>query len=490
MALKKIGFLCVGLKGWISLDRTKEFYLKSLKKSYEIILIHTKKDFFQELHHFDLIINFFGNLAWEYKHEIKIPVIFCLHGGAVLDYSFLIKNAKKINTSDSFIVNCTSDLAILKEIFKTPPNSYLLKLPISENIKLNHSKTECKSVLNLGSNTLVLGYIARILPQKNLHQALHILNNIKNEVTKDVKLIIVGNYWIDYPILNWQKKENEYYLYINELINTYKIRENIHQFESNLSNEELSLCYGSLDFLLHPTNSLDENFGYTPIEAMSCGVPVIATAYGVVKDSITHNKTGFLLETWSSKSGIRAEYYQGVKYIKKLYKNPVLKEKTTRNCVKRVKENYSFKNCSQDLITIVNLSVQTQSSEVWLIGNLDFLKYEENNYLPNTKPSWNYFKKVAEIYCSNSIDNLELSDKTILRTFSEFYIDHNQIIFLDPTWPAKIPFTAQTKEILENCMDATSYHQLKTRVSFQLTNHILFYLISIGALLFSKHLIK
>ncbi|MBC8754090.1 glycosyltransferase family 4 protein [Kordia sp. YSTF-M3] len=487
MALKKIGFLCVGLKGWISLERTKSFYIESLENTYEIILIHSEKEFFEKLDSFDIVLNFFGNLVWEHKHKIKTPVIFCLHGGAVLNYKFLVNNAEKVSAHDAFIVNCTSDIAILKEVFVTPPNIHLLKLPISKDIELNYAKNDCKSVFNINEDTLLLGYVARILPQKNLHHAIHMLNKVKNEITTAVKLIVIGDYWVDYPILNWQKTENEYHTYINELIASYQLSENIIQFQSNLSNDELTLCYGALDFLIHPTNSLDENFGYAPIEAMKCGTPVIGTAYGGLKDSIVHEKTGFLLDTWSSASGIRSDYFSGLNFIKKLHGNSALKQEVTNNCLERAEAHYSFKSCAQNLVEIVNSSTNSKLSTISMTGNLDFLTYTENVYLPKVKPSWNYYKKVAQIYCNTSIENIEFSSTLFLRTFSKFTILEQQIIFEDPTWPAKIPFNTQTEEILKACETTTNYNQLKEKLSFELDHTMLLNLISIGALVFSQH---
>ncbi|WP_420574470.1 glycosyltransferase family 4 protein [Kordia sp.] len=486
MSLQKIGFLCIGLKGWISLERTKQFYIDSLKETHEIILIHSEEEFFEKLDSFDVILNFFGNLVWEHKHNIKVPVIFCLHGGAVLNYKFLVNNVEKVSAHDSFIVNCTSDISILKEVFKTLPNMHLLKLPISKELSLKFSKDDCKSVLNINENTLVLGYVARILPQKNLHHAIHMLHKVKSDITKDVKLIIVGDYWVDYPILNWQKTPNEYHTFINELIDSYQLSGNIIQFQSNLSNDELTLCYGALDFLIHPTNSLDENFGYAPVEAMKCGTPVIGTAYGGLKDSIIHNKTGFLLDTWSSASGIRSEYFNGLDFIKKLYENPALKKEITENCFQRAEDSYSFKSCAQNLVEIVKTATNTEMSATNMTGNLDFLSYEENDFLPKVRHSWNYYKKVAEIYCNTTTEDIDFSEEILLRTFSKFSVSDHQITFEDPTWPAKIPFTTETEEILKICQTTTDYNQLKDKLSFELNHTVLLNLIRIGALLFSK----
>ncbi|WP_430409964.1 glycosyltransferase family 4 protein [Kordia sp.] len=487
MTLKKIGFVCIGLKGWLSLERTKTFYVESLQKTHDVILIHSEQEFFDTLQHFDVIINFFGNLVWEHKHNIKVPVVFCLHGGAVLNYEFLINNAEKVNAHDAFIVNCTSDTTILQKIFKTPPNTHLLKLPISKDIALNYSKNDCKSVFNINENTLLLGYVARILPQKNLHQAIYMLHKVKHEITKDVKLIIIGDYWVDYPILNWQKTEDAYHLYINELISSLGLSENIFQFQSNLSNEELTLSYGALDFLIHPTNSLDENFGYAPIEAMKCGTPVIGTAYGGLKDSIVHQKTGFLLDTWSAASGIRSAYYEGLEFIKELYHDTALKEKVTNNCLERAEKYYSFQSCAQNLVDIINISANTELAASNMEGNLDFVPYEENNYLPNVKPSWNYYKKVAQIYCNTSIENIKFSNILSLQTFSNYTIQDNEITFQDPAWPLQIPFTNQTKEIIDACKEGIDYDELQTKLSFKLDTNALLKLLSIGALVYSQH---
>ena len=43
----------------------------------------------------------------------------------------------------------------------------------------------------------------------------------------------------------------------------------------------------------------DEDFGITPVEAMSCGTPVIAFNGGGYKETVINNKTGILFDNYS-----------------------------------------------------------------------------------------------------------------------------------------------------------------------------------------------
>ncbi len=58
--------------------------------------------------------------------------------------------------------------------------------------------------------------------------------------------------------------------------------------------ENLPLLFQSLDAYIAPQRW--EGFGLTPIEAMSSGVPVIATRAGVFEEMIIPNKTGYIVE--------------------------------------------------------------------------------------------------------------------------------------------------------------------------------------------------
>jgi glycosyltransferase involved in cell wall biosynthesis len=50
----------------------------------------------------------------------------------------------------------------------------------------------------------------------------------------------------------------------------------------NVPNEKMPLVYSAADLLLFPSRY--ESFGYTPLEAMACGLPVVASRTGIFED--------------------------------------------------------------------------------------------------------------------------------------------------------------------------------------------------------------
>ncbi|MGH3692537.1 MAG: glycosyltransferase family 4 protein [Pseudonocardiaceae bacterium] len=61
-----------------------------------------------------------------------------------------------------------------------------------------------------------------------------------------------------------------------------------------LTDAELAACYGQAHVAVHPSRR-PEPFGYTNIEAMLAGVPVISTAHGAPLEYLTHGQSGLLI---------------------------------------------------------------------------------------------------------------------------------------------------------------------------------------------------
>ena len=59
----------------------------------------------------------------------------------------------------------------------------------------------------------------------------------------------------------------------------------------------LSTYYRAADAVLVPSRS--ESFGLVALEAAACGIPVIASSVGGLRDLIENNKTGILVEGWN-----------------------------------------------------------------------------------------------------------------------------------------------------------------------------------------------
>jgi D-inositol-3-phosphate glycosyltransferase len=69
-------------------------------------------------------------------------------------------------------------------------------------------------------------------------------------------------------------------------------------FLPNVKSEDKLLLYSAADVFVSLSDTVQETFGLTIIEAMASGLPVIASDWSGYKESVLHNETGFLAPTY------------------------------------------------------------------------------------------------------------------------------------------------------------------------------------------------
>jgi len=69
-------------------------------------------------------------------------------------------------------------------------------------------------------------------------------------------------------------------------------------FRKNPSFIEQPLIYSASDIFISPVDNFQESFGITILEAMSSGLPVIASDWNGYKDTVLHGKTGYRVPTY------------------------------------------------------------------------------------------------------------------------------------------------------------------------------------------------
>ena len=74
------------------------------------------------------------------------------------------------------------------------------------------------------------------------------------------------------------------------------------------NNETLVNLYNAADVFVHP--SLDENLPNTIMEALACGLPVVAFQTGGIPEMITHKENGYLVPPENE-----SELAKGIEYM-------------------------------------------------------------------------------------------------------------------------------------------------------------------------------
>jgi spore coat protein SA len=192
----------------------------------------------------------------------------------------------------------------------------------SKNIKLERNMN--------GKNILL--YVGRLRKIKGVEKLIKIMPAVL-EKHPDTLLIIVGS-----AFYNSERKTK----YVNRLqILAENLSEYI-RFVPFVPHDEIHTWFQSADLVLVPSIGR-EAFGLVNVEAMACGVPVIATNNGGIPEIIQHGMTGYLVDI----PNMEAEL---VKYIHKMLDEPDLIQRMGEDCVKDVLLNFTWESCSKRLL--------------------------------------------------------------------------------------------------------------------------------------------
>jgi glycosyltransferase involved in cell wall biosynthesis len=154
------------------------------------------------------------------------------------------------------------------------------------------------------------------VPMKGLVPLLEAIAKLR--VERDIDLVVIGQ-----PRPKGRVAQTMTRLGLEDIVHTI----------SGVSDEELARLYGEAEVAIVP--SLYEGFSLPAIEAMSCGVAVVATTGGALPEVVgTSGETGLLVEPNDPEALVAA--------IRELLDNEELREKLGANGRQRVIERFTW----------------------------------------------------------------------------------------------------------------------------------------------------
>ncbi len=129
-------------------------------------------------------------------------------------------------------------------------------------------------------SNFVIGFVSNFIEGKGWRIFLDALKKVKEENSiENFEIVMVGDGPDKQEILDLLERMNIQY----EII-------------SNISQKELAAIYNRMDVFVFPTYREEESLGLVGLEAMACGVPVIASKTGGPMGYIEDNLNGFLFD--------------------------------------------------------------------------------------------------------------------------------------------------------------------------------------------------
>ena len=447
----RIGTWGFGPHPWVSVERTRRFYARALASEFELVDLDAVPPE-QATPAVDAILSFHSSRWAQGPRPGDAPVVLAMHGGPVVDHPRLRQRLGHLRRDDTLLVNCSSDEAILRDLCDGPsPRVVRLPLPVDTELMLPYHRGDCRRELSLPDCDHVIGLVCRLVPQKNLHLFLRAFARIRERLRpKRVVALVVGSFFSSYPILDYGC--GEYRAHIAELVGQLGIADDLVCFPATLDDEELALAFGAMDVLLHPTSAVDENFGYVPVEAMACGVPVVGAAYGGLKDTIVPGETGALMPTWVTRSGIRIDLDAGVEAVTRMLSDAREHERMSAAAAEHASTRYSEAACGEILRRALRdaIAARAHAPGVAITTTAAPPSPEPAGLLPPTTPAWESFVEPVRRYVSHPVPTI--TESTWLRWATPLHRDPDGILRLDdPAWPAALPPELRDDPLVDAC---------------------------------------
>lgn len=193
------------------------------------------------------------------------------------------------------------------------------------SISRPEKKSKFKSIKSLKSNNLVIGCIARLVPQKSIDNILKSLSILKD---KKIKLVIVGNGFLKKYLKNLSNQ-----LDISDQIIWYDFIDDLNTFYQNINLFVLTSKY--------------EGLGLVFLEAMLSKKPIICSNKSAMPEIVKNNYNGFLVDPDDPAKLAKA--------ILKL-KDKKLRYKLGLNGYKKIKKEFSVKKMYSETKKIYSLN--------------------------------------------------------------------------------------------------------------------------------------
>jgi L-malate glycosyltransferase len=215
-------------------------------------------------------------LAKQILNSGRLKTITTLHGtditlvGADPSFQrvvkFAIEKSDGVTAVSRYLMNRTVEEFDIRREIRVIPNFVDVARP-SQNRDL------CSRDALAPRGEKILMHASNFRPVKRIADVVRIFARVRERIP--AKLILIG--------------DGPERLFIQQLVRELKLNSDVQFMGEQDQLEPLFLC---ADLFLLPSEQ--ESFGLTALEAMNCGVPVIATSIGGLPEVITHGETGYL----------------------------------------------------------------------------------------------------------------------------------------------------------------------------------------------------
>jgi len=187
------------------------------------------------------------------------------------------------------------------------------------------AREELRRELGVKREEVLFLSVGRITAEKNVQSVLKLFADVVERHPR-AKLAVAGPF-SDFPFREFRTGPYELRPLFDQLLAASPALRVRTRLLGEVQAPNLPSLYGAADAFINLTRHHDENFGYTQVEAMACGLPVVGTDWGGLKDTIRHGETGFKVPAYVTGRGVQVDASRALQYVGALAASPALRRR-------------------------------------------------------------------------------------------------------------------------------------------------------------------
>lgn len=361
-----------------------------------------------------------------------------------------------LQEGDTVAFTSHADAAIFQR-FVSSCRAQIAHLPLGVDTGLfrppaKADRRRLREYCGLRDDDVLFVYAGRITAEKNVQTLLGVMGAVMR-AEKNVHLLIAGAIQ-DVRFEEFSTGPQPLSGYFAQILEREPSLRSRSHFLGGVRNAALPLLFGAADVFINLTVHHDENFGYSQIEAMGCGLPVVCTDWGGLKDTVVP-QAGFRIETKVCDRGVQVDRAAAYQACLRLARNPALRRAMGAAAREHVTKEFSRTVFERKFVSLIEKpgAPSGRANRLTSFGrefDRTFGRASSPHYPFErpTSPEYRLYRKLIAPYASEA-RGAHKTESGLVFVQPDF-LDLRKAIarVRDPLWPREIPLRADECEVV------------------------------------------